>query len=848
MNKKRVGYGVGRLAFVLMVLGCSLSALADGYVTLKKNVGYSGTNPGFAGSVTAKAWSDNEAVPSENDYLVANNLYFHTSSGETVPTRSMTIGEVGGTPGIFGVQYEGTFDNNGLVLANGSINRRLSGSAIIRGQITIASPASAPFKFYDLSTDGKTFREEVGFLFPGKFSGAESTGFEILAHTNGMIVTLSGDASEFKGTATLCTSGDFCDCASARLCLSDTDFGGHVTCKSNTSFATSGSMSSSLRSLTLEEGASMSLTTPLMVGDLILSEPLSFTLNKTTLACPAFITITNSISRTTPGRIQIEIKNSDYIPIPPSEPLSVSLFSLPIGSGLDEDSFEIVQTAKIAANRMHLRKQVDNDGHAEIYSLEVYPVISRASWPNERLDFGGSGGSNYDMPDVSLNLATNASTESAWWEDETTPHSRAHYRVDRVVNPTSGGRSTTYVRTPYLPNGSFAFPGESLALAQSVHLVLMSHDFHVRQLSVGSGNLIICSTLSDTTVHGEIYTGSNIAKIQPNGGKLFTHDGMLTGSAGVEMKGRGVSNDDVAGKVYFAGTNTLFTGKINLSFNISYNNGSLVTPRWKSNRYLTLYVSNPLNLGAPRAEFSDDALAISNMCELRALEDVDFTDQTRGISFGWIAQLTTPAATTMTLRQPMAVNATVYKNGAGTLALGGRLSFRDENGDLTDAIPADATNRTLQVTAGTLKLLAARSVDGLDVVFARNTNVSGSTDQRCFFELDPFTEDAELAQYGAINLKAETPFALGPTQDKVEIVIPAGTEVPDEGRRVPICTVKASAAEEVAGVFKVNRVFMSGDAKFKVAIIQKSVTLDDTQAVTIEANITPPGGTIILIK
>ena len=57
MNKTRVGSNVERLAFALMLLGCSLSALADGYVTLKKNVGYSGTNAGFAGSVTAKAWS-----------------------------------------------------------------------------------------------------------------------------------------------------------------------------------------------------------------------------------------------------------------------------------------------------------------------------------------------------------------------------------------------------------------------------------------------------------------------------------------------------------------------------------------------------------------------------------------------------------------------------------------------------------------------------------------------------------------------------------------------------------------------------------------------------------------------
>ena len=69
MNKTGVESGTGRLAFALMLLGCSLSALADGYVTLTKS---SSTSKGFAGA----DWSETVADPSVRDYLVNNNRIF----------------------------------------------------------------------------------------------------------------------------------------------------------------------------------------------------------------------------------------------------------------------------------------------------------------------------------------------------------------------------------------------------------------------------------------------------------------------------------------------------------------------------------------------------------------------------------------------------------------------------------------------------------------------------------------------------------------------------------------------------------------------------------------------------
>ena len=110
MNKTRVVSGVERLAFVLMLLGCSLSALADGYVTLTAK---NSIETGFAGA----AWSETVEDPSTRDYLAAGGYLFYTKPNEVVNAHSLTLGIVGGKVCNFFAYYSATFQNEGIIFS-----------------------------------------------------------------------------------------------------------------------------------------------------------------------------------------------------------------------------------------------------------------------------------------------------------------------------------------------------------------------------------------------------------------------------------------------------------------------------------------------------------------------------------------------------------------------------------------------------------------------------------------------------------------------------------------------------------------------------------------------------------
>ena len=247
MNKTRLGYGVGRFAFVLMLLGCSLSALADGYVTLKKS---SSTSKGFAGA----DWSETVADPSTRDYLVNNNLFFFTTSGETVNARSLTLGEVDGTAGNFYAYYSATFQNEGIIFANGEVYPRASQDTF-SGKATFTSPASAPYRFH-----GTGYRP-VGFTIAGNAYSAATAG--ILAYsqgTNGFHLTFSGDTSAYLGSVVITSeynSAGVAYGAELRLSGSASTFGGSIVVRDGATFRPQ--ITTSVGSLTLDPGSSLSL-------------------------------------------------------------------------------------------------------------------------------------------------------------------------------------------------------------------------------------------------------------------------------------------------------------------------------------------------------------------------------------------------------------------------------------------------------------------------------------------------------------------------------------------------------------------------------------------------------------
>ena len=263
-----------------------------------------------------------------------------------------------------------------------------------------------------------------------------------------------------------------------------------------------------------------------------------------------------------------------------------------------------------------------------------------------------------------------------------------------------------------------------------------------------------------------------------------------------------------------------------------------------ASEFMSLRVSAASALGGPRSEFTYDALKIEHAGRLEAYGSFTMDEPTRGVLVVGQGRFYVKADETLTLKEQLTANGRIYKEGAGTLAIGGPLQFLDSEGTLTDTAPAEATNRTFYVTAGTLKPIGARSLDGLDVVFS---NITSHASVALRFDAAP--QDAEMQEFGAINLKAAAPFAAvleGGGKVPVSFDLPENAALQYD---VPLFTVDAAAADGILSAIEVTEKFAAGEKKYLVSVSQRAATVDGAEAVTIFATVAErvPRGMVISV-
>ena len=125
------------------------------------------------------------------------------------------------------------------------------------------------------------------------------------------------------------------------------------------------------------------------------------------------------------------------------------------------------------------------------------------------------------------------------------------------------------------------------------------------------------------------------------------------------------------------------------------------------------------------------------------------------------------ASCTLDVNWPITMHGRMWKEGTGTLVLGGDVRFDSANGE------PEATSNLFSVVRGTVKVTAYNAIDGLETTFDNGTSL--------VLAINP--EDANLTKYGILNAKTETPFALGSNLAKLPLSVdtsayPAVTQVP----------------------------------------------------------------------
>ena len=741
-----------RIIFYVLLVTAAFSASADiTTVYLKDSANYNAG--GFAGGTWTDADGNIVAITDQTqfDFVVRNGKYFSPKSSEVITAHKITLGVVGGTKGLVKYRVSATFNcAEGVVLANGRIYNDVSGVKEIAGKVTVTSPSSAPF-LLDANT---SISAAAGFSFPGAFYGAATAGVRInnpSAYDYG--VTIADASQYYGGIEVTSTNGSGVASGTARLVMTTLSAG-------SASFA-------ECCAFELTSSAQAVVTNLTMLG----GSTLKFTLPASPNATP-FLTVASSLA--CDGDVTLKFDTSAFS-LPVSAPVTYPFLKVPAASADVAASLRLDTTA-YTTSRPIISQESDPVTGDVTFSVSFYPRVTSLS----------SDGTSTAM---SLDAdAPSSMTNAAAWSDTREVHSGAHYTFN-IKNAN--------IRTPWYPEGSFEFLGASLTLgAGNSTLILACRDFTCPLLYAGNYDSLklYVAEASDATFHGDIYVAKAL-NVRIYNDHRFTLDGELHGSGDLLLlSGTAASSysGHHRGDFFLTQKSESFTGKVTLS-----SDSGSGRRLWSSvEPYAHIWYSAPKCFGGPLPEFAYDALKIEKMARLITTNNVVFSDTTRGLYLTNIAQLETPETDdSLTLLQPVTVNGSVYKQGAGTLAMGGELKFLDAEGALTGTPPDDASKRTLYVQGGMLKPLAADALNGLNIVFSNSVNVAGVNVTDVALGIDLDTEDADLRAYGLRNTKSLSPLSLSLAGGVTKVPVKLLSDATGGTLSGAVMTVKSEVAD-----------------------------------------------------
>ena len=641
---------------------------------------------------------------------------------------------------VRGTDVSVTYGNDGLILAACACYMPYYSAKQyhVNGNVTVTADSAQ----YLATFQQRNIAYNVSLYLHGKFKSAPGTYAAISSTTNGFKVFLS-DTTEYYGF--LAATNQYED---ANLMLSlETDFPGTLVVSTNATLTTAAN--GTIANLELLEGAVVDVT----AGPLV---------------------VTNSFAAA--GKVRIVAPAlGDH----GTTAVRQSLVSLP-GTCSPED-FEFVLS--------------DGTAYAcdEFVTVteEGITSISGVNYGNVSLTATDDGNRNSVYP--------SAMTNAAQWSDSLWPTNPAvDYFVSRLTK-------TTYLRTfdsgtIAHPADDFVFGGHSLTI-NNAYLLMLNKSFRSNRLVLRNGGTIRAPNSSDScSLYGPVVADAGYAYFNAYSGYTLTIKDEISGGGDLVFNGPdGASTSAPFANFVLEGINTNFTGTMRVTLptympSDTVANTNKITPRFDRN-YIKLYLTDKRNLGSPLDVPNLKALTIENMSRVAIANTTSLTldDATRGIFINWVGRFYADAGQTLTIASPLAVQGTMWKEGAGTLVLANPAPTF--GADATGTTPdADATNHMFRIAGGVVKIAAVDAVNGLDVVVA---------DASSQIVLDLSSEDADFASYGIRNTKTDSPFA---ADGAANIIIRLNTDEPSATRfERGILTVKSAAYPSVDAAVKIAK-------------------------------------------
>ena len=672
------------------------------------------------------------------------------------------------------------FNNDGLILAGQSrIQPHNSSNPYnVKGTVTVTAEEAK----YPALIKQTTAARNISLNFLDKFKGAASVYSAIKSATNDFTVSFA-DATEYYGTMTTTNINE-----DALLTVSiSSDFPGSLSISTNVTLAPASGVK--IANLKYFDGAIIDVRA-------------------------GMLEITNSFEKT--GKIRV-LTNKFGEEI---NPRSLELVKFPANAGVSADDFEFVgidgepldcDSYNMTTDSEHGTVTISAFKHGYVKLVESDPTsrttIQQSSMTNEQNWSDGLWPTNplVDYAAIDKNLRTFDSSD-----------------------------------VKEQPLDDFVFKGNSLIMDDSI-LVVMNRSFDCRNLFLRNEAVYAPTPYCNGSLYGKITADEGNARFSVYSYRTLTIESTIGGSGNVIFSSPGgASTSDSRGYYVLKGNNCDFTGTMTVTMPYNMPDDPVatykkVTPSFDRN-YTTLNLTDKGNLGGRLTAVNPKALTIESMSRVKLADNVTsltLDEPTRGIFIKWVGRLMANEGQTFTVKSPLAVHGTLWKEGAGTLVLDNPAPTF--GADATSETPdADATNRMFCVAAGDVKIASVDAVNGLDVVFTNSAS-------RLVLDLD--SEDETFGTYGLRNTKAAVPFAVGGDVTKIPVVLDC-TQPPALNTERALFTISADMDQDT---FLANLAIVKGEALAGM-VIERSwrVNEDDNNSRTLIAKFTKVGLRIVI--
>ena len=284
---------------------------------------------------------------------------------------------------------------------------------------------------------------------------------------------------------------------------------------------------------------------------------------------------------------------------------------------------------------------------------------------------------------------------------------------------------------------------------------------------------------SNLTVTGRVgIFGENVV-FQAYLGRYQTFEADLYGAGNIELRSY-YPEDGSVGHYRFFGDNSAWSGR--LSFGKKYSTDKAF--RLCEKDHVRLHVDNSTALGDGTATFAYDTIHLSEYAEILVEKTASFTNACRGVYVETNGAISVSADKIASFAAPFtfSLGATLRKNGAGTLILGGPLKFLSADG-VSVVESAGTEEGNVIVNAGSLAVADCNALNGAKLTFADGTALVVSADAT-----------GDLKTNGARFDKIAAPFA---TDVPVRIETADPSKLTETSYSVGLVTVKAADAESV---------------------------------------------------